>query len=313
MSKEDLTQIGDTLEIGRERYKFTQETQQFLIRSFTSTYPKDTSIVIVNEPHESSEGQYNLYKGLQLFFASNPDLVKYTIFLSEGTPANQPISIRELIDEEAHPSDKIIRQVLQSFMITGYMAYEWQSQHGIPIVGTEDTDLYELSRRFASLCRENPNAVFQHRKPIDGDEYDIPLMFAWNFAIAARNKRIAQTLIEKVGKYKNPVLFVAIDHVRDRRHKFQKEWDKIINRNLVDAQSLSVMGAMQFPWSTAGEDWFLYSRVKKDTDTYDIHHYLQEAKIGYTYLSSKGAEKASPEDEKTYNRIFSAQREKRVK
>lgn len=310
MPKEDLIQTGDTLEIGHERYNFTQETQQFLIRSFASNYPKDTSIVIISEPHASSEGQYNLYKGLISFFASNPDLVKQTIFLSEGTPANQPISVRELIDEEPHPSDKIIRQVLQSFMITGYMAYEWQSQQGIPMVGTEDKDLYELSRRFASLCRENPNAVFQHRKPIDGEEYDIPLSLAWSFAVSARNKRIAQTLIEKVGTYKNPVLFVATDHVRDHKNKVFRDWDRIINRNLVDAQSLGPIGVIQFPWSMSGEDWWLFSRVKRDTDTYDIHHYLQEARIGYTFLFSKGEDNASPEDEENYKRIFYAQRTK---
>jgi hypothetical protein len=308
MPNEKLVQSGNTLEIGREKFNFTQETQQFLVRDYSSKYPKDTSVIIINEPHASSEGHYNLYKGLQSFFASNPGLTKQTIFLSEGTPANQPISVQELVNEEPHPSDKIINQVLQSLMITGYMAYEWKSQQKIPILGTEDSDLYELSRRFASLCRENPNAVFQHRKTTDGEEYDIPLTLAWGFAIAARNKRIAQTLIEYVGKYKNPVLFVATDHVRDRRSKFERDWDKIINRNLVDAQYMGVMGALRFPWSNAGEDWFLYQYVKKDTETFDISHYLEEAKIGYTFLYSKGEE--TSEDRENYKRIFRAQREK---
>ena len=83
MSDERLKYTGNTIEIGRERYKFTQETQQFLIPYFSSDYPKRTSVVIINEPHASSEGQFNLFKGLESFFRSNPSLAKHTIFLSE--------------------------------------------------------------------------------------------------------------------------------------------------------------------------------------------------------------------------------------
>lgn len=62
--------------------------------------------MIVDEPHDSSEGQFNLFKGLESFFDSNPGLVKQTIFLSEGTTANKPISVQALIDEEPHPTDE---------------------------------------------------------------------------------------------------------------------------------------------------------------------------------------------------------------
>lgn len=42
MFDEGLVQTDDTIEIGLNRYRFTQETQQFLIRPYTSQYPKDT-------------------------------------------------------------------------------------------------------------------------------------------------------------------------------------------------------------------------------------------------------------------------------
>ncbi len=306
IAKELLQPIGDFIEIGTARYPLTQEAQQFFDGSYSSNYPKDTSVVVIGEPHESSEGQFNLFKGLEAFFAGNPSLVPQTIFLSEGTVANKPISIQELIDEEPHPSDDIIRQVLQSHLITGYMAYEWKHQHGIPIIGTEDEGLYELSRRFASLCRENPNAVFIHRKYTDGTGYDIPLTYAWSFAVAARNKRIAQALVEQVGKYTNPMLFVAWDHINDQRHGFEKKWDSLIKKIFIDAQYMSVYGVLQFPWATAGENWWLYRNVHEDTEISDIHYFLMKERIGYTFLSPKGS--ATPEDTRNYGQIFKAQR-----
>lgn len=308
MSKEKLPQRGYAIEIGTDTYSFTSETQQFLSPVYVSKYRKDTSVIVIQEPHESSEGHFNLFKGLESFFASNPGLAEQTIFLSEGTVANVLISVQELIDEDPQPTDRTIRQVLQSHLITGYMAYEWKHRQGIPIIGTEDETLYELSRRFASLCREDLNAVFQHTKHTDGTEFDIPLVKAWCFAVAARNKSIAQTLIEQAETYINPMLFVAWDHVNDQRSDFEKKWDKIINRCLEDAQYMGIMGALMFPWSSAGEDWWLYRDIGKNSETFDIHHYLEAARIGYTFLTPEGADNASSEDIENYNRVFRDQR-----
>jgi len=307
MSNERLISVDDTIEIGHDRYNFTQETQQFLKPAYSSDYPKNTSVLIIHEPHASSEGHFNLYKGLESFFKSNPGLEKQTIFLSEGTEANKPISVQELIQEEPNPSDTIIRQVLQSLTITGYMAYEWKTHQGIPIIGTEDQGLYELSRRFASLCREDPDAIFQHLKYTDGTTFDVPLKDAWSFIIAARNKRIAQTLIDNVEKYKNPILFVANSHVC--RPSPPKGMDHFINKRFVEVQFMGMLGALQFPWSNAGSDWWLYKNVKENTETQDINHYFQEANIGYTFLYPQGGDIVSNEDKENYKHIFHIQRE----
>lgn len=310
MSDEHLLRTTDTIEIGTDRYSFTQETQQFLNRAFASEYPKDTSVVILGEPHESSEGQFNLFRGLESFFASNPGLVEQTIFLSEGTTANKPISVQALIDEEPHPTDETIRQVLQSHLITGYMAYEWKHQQGVSMIGTEHTGLYTLSQRWASMCRENPNAIFQHRKYKDGTEHDISLQLAWAFAISARNKYIAQTLIEQTKTYKNPMLFVATDHVKNKLDPFVRKWVEIIKRNIIDAQYMSVFGQLTFIPGVMGESGEeLHRGVPEDCEKFDINHYLEQEKIGYTFLTSKGSDKVTPEDEENYTRLFHVQRE----
>lgn len=311
MSDEKLSQADDAIEIGTERYLFTQQTKQFLDRAYTSTHPKDTSVVLLDEPHESSEGQFNLFKGLESFFASNPRLVEQTIFLSEGTAANKPISVQALIDEEPHPSDDVIRQVLQSHLITGYIAYEWKYQWGIPIMGVEDEGLYTLSARWASVVRENQGAIFQERRYTDHKlDHDIPLSTAWSFAVAARNKKIAETLIEQTSRFHNPMLFVAWDHLKDQRDKFSKNWDAIIKRNILKYKGSGPMYFMTagFNPESMGMPWEdLCELVPDDCEMFDIDHYLTQAKVGYTFVEPRGSMTA--QDTQNYNRIFRVQRE----
>lgn len=278
-------------------------------RPYSSTYPKDISVIITDEPHASSEGHFNLFKGLESFFAKNPELVGQTVFLSEGTAAGKPISVQPLIDEEPLPTDETIRQVLQSHLITGYMAYEWKHQQGIPMIGVEHEGLYALSRRWASMCRENPKAIFQHRKYKDGTEHDISLQLAWAFAISARNKYIAQTLIDQTKIYKNPMLFVATDHVRRKLDPLTKKWIQIIKKNIIDAQHMSVFGQLTFIPGVMGElGEELHRGVPADCEDFDIDHYLEQEKIGYTFLVSKGSDKVTPKDEENYTRVFHVQK-----
>lgn len=109
-----------------------------------SKYESHRQVIIINEPHESREGQYDLYKFLGILYQDNPHLVRRSVFLSEGYPADERLSLQPLIEAEPNPSDELIRDVLNSYLITGYMAYEWKDQKGIPIVGTDDRDIYDL-------------------------------------------------------------------------------------------------------------------------------------------------------------------------
>ncbi len=294
----------NTIEIGNERYGFTTETQQFLKPSFSSTYPKDKSFLIIDEPHDSSEGQFYLFKGLESFLDSNPGLAQQTIFLSEGTTANKPISVAELVNEDSSPSDETIHEVLRSHLITGYMAYEWKHQQGIPIIGTEHEGLYTLSQRWASMCRENPKAVFQHRKYTDGTEHDIPLEHAWAFAIAARNKYIVQTFMEATQTYKNPMLFVAVDHVRGTLKGMYKGWVGIVKKNILHAQHSGMFSLFEFEPKVMGEPGErLELGVPEDSEMFDINHYLEQTRIGYTFLEPTKMT-VTPEDKENYKRVF---------
>jgi len=309
MSNETLTQTNDTIEIGQDRYLFTQETQEHLTRFYSSEYPKEISVVSIHEPHSASEAQFQLFKGLESFFGSNPELISQTIFLSEGTSANKPISVQGLINEEPHPSDDMIKRVLQTHLITGYMAYEWKYNTGIPIIGTEDEGLYELSRRFASLCLDDPNAVFQHVTLTEDIKFDIPLEDAWDFIVAARNKQMALTLIEQTKQYRNPMLFTHWCHIKDERPQSHLQADDIIKSIMLEVKYLGpLMGPTMFPWSMEGEDWWLYRNVKTDTEMNDIDYYLSQAGIGYTFLKPKGIEKETSEDVKNYRQVFRFQR-----
>jgi hypothetical protein len=203
-----------SVEIGNSQYNLSQETQNLLKHISTSSYPHSRSVLIIQEPHEFAAAQFSLYKGLERFFEDNTSLIGKTVFLAEGTPANQPISVQSLVAEESHPSDEIIKQTLATFLITGYMAYEWKYQHGTSIIGTEDRALYDMSRQFAAVCRRTPNAIFEKLQYKDGTEFPIPLGWAWVFAVTARNKSIAETLIEKTKEYENPILFVGGDHLK---------------------------------------------------------------------------------------------------
>lgn len=294
------------IEIGNTQYFLSPETQKYLNSDIKSAYDHKTSVLIVGEPHFSIEGQFNLFKGLESFFESNPNLVKGTVFLSEGTKADKSISVQALIKEDPHPTDDTVKQVLSSFMITGYMAYEWKHQRGIPIIGTENEGLYALSSKFASLCMQNSDALYVHRKYEDGLEYDIPLERAWDFVVAARNKRIAQILIEKIGKYKNPILFVATGHLKEQRKPSQRRWDNIISKQLGEIKMSGVVWNSQYPWYDPKEQW-MFRFIEDNSESFDIHHYLEQAGIGYSFLVAKGAENMTREDEMQYAKILGEQ------
>ena len=119
-----------------------------------------------------------LYTPSRVYFQDNPELIKRTIFLAEGYPKDESISVQPLIDIDPYPTDNVIRQALKTFLVPGYIAYEWKYQRGIPIVGVEDPWLYKMCRTFLVKDELDPEAIFLTYK-------DVPYRAAdfWFFSV----------------------------------------------------------------------------------------------------------------------------------
>lgn len=264
--KETSIPLDEELRIGSSSYYFSEEAQGYLRREYSITHGHSQCLVVTNEPHHSVESQFNLYKGLELLFQDNPELVEKTAFLAEGFPAHQPVSIQSLIDADPNPNEGLIREVLSTFLITGYMAYEWKHQTGIPIIGTEDEELYRLSREYQLLTAQEPNFPFAIIPLKNGSLFEVKPIVPWGYTVAARNKTIAQTLIESASIYENPMLFVGKLHIGIQK---KDEFDLI--------SALVHRGTVPFPWIP------LLGRLEcKNLGIYD---YLRERGFGFTFLN----------------------------
>lgn len=227
----------------------------------------------------------------EIFFRDNPDLINKTIFLAEGYPADQLVSVRPLIEAEPHPSDKLIQEVIGTFLITGYMAYEWKHQQGIPIVGTEDEWLYFMSRDFETIFREDPTRVLGTLKFKNGRDVDITYENMAGLSYLLRNKRISRTLLDKKRHYGNPMLFVGFGHLFSE--------DEEIMAYIRGLASHGVMGPFRE-----------YARaVEEEAEHKGIAQYLIEAGIGFNYLNPRMVLEASNRSKEYYLRLFQSQRQ----
>lgn len=292
IQKDILGLIDEYIEIGGSQYLVSKELQLQWLISGKSGYESTKSILAISEPHSNAEAQFSLFKGLEIFFRDNSELVGKTIFLAEGFPANEPISIRPLIEVDPNPDDDLIRKTLGSFLITGYMAYEWKHQQGIPIVGTENQELYEISKDLATICTENPNipiAGVLTKTETEIRQFWIPALAVWKFIINARNKSIATTLINRANAFENPILFVGGGHLGERMD--DSDFEQI--------KEIAVPGI----GGTLGE---YAGRVNfAELENHSIHYYLQQEKIGYTFIVPFGLNKKR--EEMRYQRLFKAQ------
>jgi TonB family protein len=202
---------------------------------------------------------------LEILFRENPKLIPDTIFLAEGAEADQQVSVASLVAAAPEPSESLIRTVLESFLIPGYLAYEWKHQHGIPTVGTEEKQLYDISSTLWTA-------------------EDWPL---WPLSVVARNHSLAQTLIDKVGQYANPILFTGWMHL----HPLAQETYETAKRSLSKHLPLE--------------------RVEyiRTSENLGIKNYLEREKIGYTFLGVDT--QTPPEAERKYTdryrQLFKAQ------
>lgn len=280
-----------SIPIGNSTYTLSTETQQYISPRFDSKkfYKSgEKSILIIQEPHEYLDGQINLFHGLEIFFGDNPGLAEKTIFLSEGYPADRLISIQPLIDAEPNPSDELIHEVLGTFLITGYMAYEWKHQQGIPIVGTEEEWLYFMGRDFNNMWRRDPKLKLGEFRLPGGKPVTLTSEMMFEFACFLRDKRITQTLFDKMRNYENPLLFVGGGHLLG-----YEEWAKFA------VKYLAQMG-FNGPFHEYAQ------LVEKEAECKGIIQYLQEEKIGLTYLEPKANWK-NKSGEAIYLKLFKAQ------
>jgi len=143
--------------------------QRYLTLTAASDYEANRRVVIIAEPHEDVDQQWNLLGGLEILFAENTHLGSdgQIGVLVEGLAANDRLSIQPLVDCEPQPSQQLIRDVLGTYLIPSYLAYMWKHDLDWEVHGTEDPDLYEISNRLhAELWGKAPD-----RHHGDADQY----------------------------------------------------------------------------------------------------------------------------------------------
>jgi hypothetical protein len=255
------------IELGTRKYRLSAQVQTYLTILGQSKYQKTRSVLIIEEPHFNATTQWALYKGLEQFFRDHPRLPSRTMFLAEGAEAGRPLSVEPLIKATPHPDEPLIRVVLRSFLIPAYMAYAWKyHQYGIPILGTEDRQLYDAS---AALWTANNILV-------------------WQLSVVARNKSLAQTLIDHTKRYENPILFAGGLHLEPLAPTTYEVARELGTTTMLQPEQLQYLRA---------------------NDNLGIADYLRRAKIGYTFMSAMGHEPpdVAKRNEERYRELFQAQ------
>src|SRR5687768_5483957 len=96
--KNTLTSPNTQVEIGNSQYILSEEAQRYFfcinLADYESAwlgvppnsnlypdYERKKSVLFVSDPHYNASGQFRIYKGLEVFFRDNPELVGKTVFL----------------------------------------------------------------------------------------------------------------------------------------------------------------------------------------------------------------------------------------
>jgi len=244
------------------------KAQQHLIVTAVSTYPASRSVLIVGEPHWNLQQHWSLLQGLEILFADNPSLLadKRTVFLSEGLPNGEQLSVAPLVRADAKPSDRQIRYVLGSFLIPGYVAYEWKHQRGIPILGVEDPVLYGVCAR--AWLESNSHTA-------DLGRYASLL----SYAVGARNHSVAETLASQLPRYDCPILFIGSGHLGDG-------WTEL---GLFSATSLSSTGGTSAANCGRFADLVQSGELErlKEAGSRGLLELIRDRKIGYYCLEAR--------------------------
>lgn len=267
------------LDLGPLRLQLSAKTQGNLIVAGRSEGACSRRVLIIEEPHCDAEGQYALFEGLESLFADNRALQDggQTVFLAEGWPAFQPLSVRPLVAAESRPDESMIRRVLGTYLVPGYVAFEWKHQRGIPTVGTEDPVLYRISARVWTRLQQSLH-------PVD--------LAAWPVTVAARNTAITQTLLAQMRLRPCPILFVGGKHlesVRSEECLTASQWHEL-GKTLAEGDLGRLRSAR-----TLGIGSLLGER--------GLGYYLLAASSGLRFGEAANAR----ESQRQYERLFRAQ------
>lgn len=266
------------LDVGSVHIRLSKQTQRHLVVAAQSDYPSSRKVMIVSEPHFEVGEQLGLFKGLETLFAENPSLSQggRSVFLAEGYPAHKPLSVHPLVQARSTPDERLVRSVLATFLIPGYVAVEWKHQWGIPIVGTEDPVLYRSSARLWCELQDNQSP---ERAAL------------WSATVGARNATIVRTLLTQLNLHECPFLFVGGKHLEPQA----------LPRGLDTATWDGSKGSV-----SVGEVGRLYSAGLSG-----IAERLRERSIGFYFLTAKGPAvkdgKKEAENLGRYQALFRAQ------
>ena len=172
----------------------SERAQRYLTIKQIAPSSSGEFVLVLQEPHWDYHAQWNLHQGLRTLFSDNVHLQSKTIFLAEGSPASESVSVAPLLAVREEPSSRLLKIVLESFLLTGYLTYNWSVGGIIPVVGTENIALYERS---ASLWANTPDAYS-----------------AWAATVSGRNESMVQVLLSARRSIRNPILFVGGMHLQ---------------------------------------------------------------------------------------------------
>ena len=266
------------LDIGQDTLRLSPAAQEYLSLCAVSPYRAPRRVIIIEEPHEAVDRQFALLKGLEIFFADNPQILESgsVVFLAEGYPAWERLTVEPMVKAEPKPSDVLIKTVLETYLITGYVAYEWKHQRGIPIIGTEDPALYRMSARiWWQLQRGGSPAC----------------AVVWPQTVAARNASMAEVLLAHAKTHACPILFAG-------------------GRHLVPLLPHEVLDDDGWRHAREAADATDLARLRK-ADKRGIFEILQDHGLGYYFLQARGEVWPDEESERRatqrYARLFEAQ------
>lgn len=180
--------------------------------------PAKVGVIIVDEAHGNTDAQWNAYQGTSLLLGDNDEIARNGVILSEGTPRNTKISTEALYKAQPRPKDCLIRAVLDSFLITGYIATEWRLRDANPIYGIEDEEIYNMSRRLAltgSMVARTPIQVGRNKSMADASmavlaERKIPILFIGGYHMHPDDRLVYKKGLVAARKLAKPTLLQRV-------------------------------------------------------------------------------------------------------